>query len=146
MLSPVTVSRQASEGEMPRARSPVVEGDIAVATDRVATLVTRTEAACRALDPGIEITGVAHLGDGNLHFVGWPSRPDASLCRELSRAVEAEAIALGGSFSAEHGIGLSKLDAMSAHKDPVALEAMRAIKTALDPNGILNPGKVLPEA
>ncbi|MET4104561.1 FAD/FMN-containing dehydrogenase [Roseovarius sp. MBR-78] len=127
-----------------RVRSPVVEGDIAVATDLVATLVARTEAVCRALDPEIEITGVAHLGDGNLHFVGWPSRPDSDLCRDLSRAVEAEAIALGGSFSAEHGIGLSKLDAMAAHKDPVALATMHAIKRALDPNGILNPGKLLP--
>jgi FAD/FMN-containing dehydrogenase len=107
--------------------------------------VARTEAACRALDPGIEITGVAHLGDGNLHFVGWPSRPDLSLCADLTRTVEAEAIALGGSFSAEHGIGLSKLGAMAAHKDPVALMTMRAIKAALDPNGILNPGKLLPE-
>ncbi|MFB9148815.1 FAD-binding oxidoreductase [Roseovarius ramblicola] len=138
-------ARREASAHVLRARSPVVEGDIAVATDRVATLVARTGAACRALDPGIEITGVAHLGDGNLHFVGWPSRPDAALCAELSRAVETEAVALGGSFSAEHGIGLSKLGAMTAHKDPVALETMRAIKAALDPNGILNPGKLLPK-
>jgi FAD/FMN-containing dehydrogenase len=138
-------ARREAAAHVLRARSPVVEGDIAVATDRMATLVARTEAACRALDPGIEITGVAHLGDGNLHFVGWPSRPDLSLCADLTRTVEAEAIALGGSFSAEHGIGLSKLGAMAAHKDPVALMTMRAIKAALDPNGILNPGKLLPE-
>ncbi|RXV58793.1 FAD-binding oxidoreductase [Roseovarius sp. A46] len=137
-------ARREASAYVLRARSPVVEGDIAVATDRVATLVARAEAACRALDPGIEITGVAHLGDGNLHFVGWPSRADPALCAELSRAVETEATALGGSFSAEHGIGLSKLGAMAAHKDPVALETMRAIKAALDPNGILNPGKLLP--
>ncbi|MGR3650701.1 MAG: FAD-binding oxidoreductase [Roseovarius sp.] len=137
-------ARREASAYVLRARSPVVEGDIAVATDRVATLVARAEAACRALDPGIEITGVAHLGDGNLHFVGWPSHPDPALCAELSRAVEAEATALGGSFSAEHGIGLSKLGAMAAHKDPVALRTMRAIKAALDPNGILNPGKLLP--
>jgi FAD/FMN-containing dehydrogenase len=137
-------ARREASAHILRVRSPVVEGDIAVATDLVATLVARTEAVCRALDPEIEITGVAHLGDGNLHFVGWPSRPDPGLCRDLSRAVEAEAIALGGSFSAEHGIGLSKLYAMAAHKDPVALATMHAIKRALDPNGILNPGKLLP--
>ena len=55
-----------------------------------------------------------------------------------------EAVALGGSFSAEHGIGLSKLPAMRAHKDRAALEVMRGLKAALDPHGILNPGKVVP--
>ena len=139
-------ARREASAHILRARSPVVEGDIAVPTDRLAALVARSEAACRALDPEIEITGVAHLGDGNLHFVGWPSRADPVLCQDLSRAVEAEAIALGGSFSAEHGIGQSKLVAMAAHKDAVALETMRAIKSALDPNGLLNPGKLLPRA
>ena len=62
----------------------------------------------------------------------------------INRAVEEEAIALGGSFSAEHGIGLSKLPAMALHKDAVALDVMRAVKQALDPQGIMNPGKVLP--
>ena len=62
----------------------------------------------------------------------------------MGEAVEEETIALGGSFSAEHGIGLSKLPAMGRYKDPVAMEVMRTIKRALDPNGIMNPGKVLP--
>jgi FAD/FMN-containing dehydrogenase len=55
-------------------------------------------------------------------------------------------VELGGSFSAEHGIGLMKLPSMAAHKDPVALDVMRRLKAALDPGGLLNPGKVVPPA
>jgi FAD/FMN-containing dehydrogenase len=88
---------------------------------------------------------VAHLGDGNLHFAAWPESRDADVHRAINRAVEEETIALGGSFSAEHGIGLSKLPAMVLHKDPVALGVMRAVKRALDPQGIMNPGKVVPD-
>jgi FAD/FMN-containing dehydrogenase len=62
----------------------------------------------------------------------------------LVEAVEDVVQELGGSFSAEHGIGVSKLETMKRRKDPVALDAMRAIKAALDPNNILNPGKVIP--
>ena len=60
--------------------------------------------------------------------------------------VEDAVAELGGSFSAEHGIGLAKRGTMARRKDPVALDVMRAIKGALDPHGILNPGKVLPAA
>ena len=62
----------------------------------------------------------------------------------MMEAVEDEVLALGGSFSAEHGIGLTKRPSMARRKDRVALEAMRAVKAALDPKGILNPGKVFP--
>ena len=62
----------------------------------------------------------------------------------LREAIEDVTLSLHGSFSAEHGIGLSKLDSMKRRKDPVALDVMRAIKAALDPLGILNPGKVIP--
>jgi FAD/FMN-containing dehydrogenase len=59
-------------------------------------------------------------------------------------AVNAIAVDLGGSFSAEHGIGQSKRHAMATHKDPVALDLMRAVKAAIDPRGLMNPGKMLP--
>lgn len=62
----------------------------------------------------------------------------------MRAAIAEQTVALGGSFSAEHGVGLSKRQTMARHKDPVALEVMRAIKAALDPKGILNPDKVLP--
>ena len=62
----------------------------------------------------------------------------------IKEAVEEEVLVLGGSFSAEHGIGVSKLPSMERRKNPQAMTTMRAIKAALDPNGIMNPGKVLP--
>ena len=138
-------ARREASAQILRMRKPVIENDIAVATDRMGELIARIEAVSQAVDPSIENTGVAHLGDGNLHYVGWPSRGDPALCRAVQQAIEEEVIALGGSFSAEHGIGLSKLPAMAAHKDPVALGVMRAIKAALDPNGIMNPGKMIPD-
>ncbi len=138
-------ARREASAHILRVRKPVVENDIAVATDRMEELIARIQSVSQAIDPDIENTGVAHLGDGNLHYVGWPSREDPALCRAVQEAVEREVIALGGSFSAEHGIGLSKLPAMAAHKDPAALAMMRAIKAAVDPNGILNPGKLIPD-
>lgn len=138
-------ARREASAQILRVRKPVVENDIAVATDRMEELIARIESVSKALDPNIENTGVAHLGDGNLHYVGWPSRDDPVLCRAVQEAVEREVIALGGSFSAEHGIGLSKLPAMAEHKDPAALAMMRAIKAAVDPNGIMNPGKLIPD-
>jgi len=64
---------------------------------------------------------------------------------KIKEMVDATSISFGGSFSAEHGVGLTKKPAMARHKNAAALKAMRAIKLALDPNGIINPGKVLPD-
>ncbi|MGA1234094.1 MAG: FAD-binding oxidoreductase, partial [Lutimaribacter sp.] len=69
---------------------------------------------------------------------------DAALKDRVTEAVEDEVLRLRGSFSAEHGIGQWKLHSMARRKDKVALAAMRAIRQALDPNGVLNPGKLLP--
>ena len=87
---------------------------------------------------------IAHLGDGNIHYTAYPTRSDPALAQAIRAKVSAEAVTLGGSFSAEHGVGISKRATMAAHKDPVALQMMAAIKAALDPKGLLNPGKVLP--
>jgi len=137
-------SRRESAAEVARLREPIVDNDIAVPLDRMAELIERIETRARVLDPGLVFLNVAHLGDGNLHFAGWPENRDPDVHAAIRKAVEEETVALGGSFSAEHGIGQSKLGAMAAYKDPAALEAMRAIKRALDPKGIMNPGKVLP--
>ena len=87
---------------------------------------------------------VAHLGDGNLHYTAYPSRDDPALAETIRAAVDAVATALGGSVSAEHGVGLSKRAAMARHKDPVALDLMRAVKRSFDPADRMNPGKLLP--
>jgi FAD/FMN-containing dehydrogenase len=139
-------ARREAAAEVSRLHDPIVDNDIAVPTDKMQVLLERLIDRTKALDPGAEFINVAHLGDGNLHFAAWPSTNDEDVHRAIGLAVEQETIALGGSFSAEHGIGLSKKPAMERFKDPVAVTMMRQIKMALDPNGIMNPGKVLPDA
>ena len=126
-------------------RQPTIDTDIALPLDRLAAFFDRIEARLPALDAGAETLSVAHLGDGNIHFTVFPSRDDPALYDAVVAAVEDEVQALGGSFSAEHGVGLSKLATMKRRKDPVALAVMRQIKAALDPEGRMNPGKVIPE-
>ena len=123
---------------------PMVDTDVCLPLDRVSAFLDRALARVAEIDPGSSTNTVAHLGDGNLHFTVFPSRDEKALQDTLFIAIEDVVRDLGGSFSAEHGIGLSKLPAMRRHKDPVALDVMRAVKQALDPQGILNPGKVLP--
>ena len=137
-------ARREAAAELALLHLPFIDSDIAVRPDLMQTLLDRIERRAKAIDPGIAFLNVAHLGDGNLHFAGWPSSPDPALMRAISQAVEQEVVALGGSFSAEHGVGRLKRPAMAEHKDPVALAVMARIKAALDPNGILNPGKVIP--
>ena len=97
-----------------------------------------------ALDPGAETIVVSHLGDGNIHYPVWPKSHDPKVHAAITEAVEDVVLELGGSFSAEHGIGRSKLPSMQRRKNPVAVAVMRQIKQALDSNNILNPGKVIP--
>jgi FAD/FMN-containing dehydrogenase len=122
-----------------------VDTDISVPLDRVAEFLDRALESLAKLDPGATTITVAHLGDGNLHYSVVPASGGKDLKARLMEDVEAIVADLGGSFSAEHGIGLSKKGSMARRKDPVALDVMRALKTALDPQGILNPGKVIPD-
>src|SRR5690606_24007018 len=98
--------------------------------------------------PGIRAVPFGHLGDGNLHFnFSQPEGADGAAfmagAGPVHEAVYGVVRALGGSVSAEHGIGQLKTALLEEVKDPVALSMMRAIKSALDPKGILNPGKLL---
>ena len=123
---------------------PAVDTDVCLPLDRVENFLTQALARLEALDPGLRSLTVAHLGDGNLHFTLFPTRDEPGLKDRVMEVVEDVVQELGGSFSAEHGVGLSKLPAMARRKDPVALEVMRAVKRALDPEGRMNPGKVIP--
>ncbi len=125
-------------------RATMVNNDIALPLDKVSVFLDEMPGKLATLDPEAVVLTVAHLGDGNLHYSVWPGNTDPGARDAIMEAVEAEALRLGGSFSAEHGIGLTKLPSMRRSKDPAALAAMRAIKAALDPKGILNPGKLLP--
>ena len=123
---------------------PAVDTDVCLPLDRVENFLTQALARLESLDPGLRSLTVAHLGDGNLHFTLFPTRDEPGLKDRVMEVVEDVVQELGGSFSAEHGVGLSKLPAMARRKDPVALEVMRAVKRALDPEGRMNPGKVIP--
>jgi FAD/FMN-containing dehydrogenase len=98
--------------------------------------------------PGARPFPFGHLGDGNIHFnISQPigANKDAFLAQwhEVSDVVHGVVMSYGGSISAEHGIGLMKRDDLPGVKDKVAMQLMRQLKATLDPNGILNPGKVL---
>ncbi|HBZ43607.1 MAG TPA: FAD-binding oxidoreductase [Maritimibacter sp.] len=137
-------ARREAAAEIAFGRSPFVMTDIALPLDKLGAFFTDIRTVLADLDPEAQDTSVAHLGDGNIHYVVYPSREDAALNDLILTAVEDTVNTFGGSFSAEHGVGLSKLPSMARQKDPVALDVMRAIKAALDPKGILNPGKVIP--
>ncbi|MEM9436994.1 MAG: FAD-binding oxidoreductase [Pseudomonadota bacterium] len=122
----------------------IVDTDIAVPLDAVPAFLAQINARVTKLDPGCEDFMVSHLGDGNVHYSVYPTRNDAALMTEITEAIEDVTLSLGGSFSAEHGIGLSKLGSMARRKDETALDIMGALKASLDPKGLMNPGKVLP--
>lgn len=127
---------------------PAIDFDVALPLGGVARFLASMGSQLHALSPNATEHIVCHLGDGNIHYSVVPEGNrdgiPASLRRAVTEAVEDQVNALGGSFSAEHGIGLSKRASMRRQKDPVALDVMRSIKQALDPKGIMNPGKVIP--
>ncbi|MFO1294112.1 MAG: FAD-binding oxidoreductase [Rubrivivax sp.] len=126
-----------------------VKHDIALPVSAIPEFVARTGAALQARWPGVRLVTFGHLGDGNLHYnVQAPAGDDAArfLAEQepaVNRLVYDALAPFGGSISAEHGIGALKRDELAARKSPVALALMRAVKAALDPQGLLNPGRVL---
>jgi FAD/FMN-containing dehydrogenase len=127
-----------------------IKHDIALPISAIEEFVAVTDADLQRAFPGIRIIDFGHLGDGNLHYnvQGPPDAdPAAFVARhehDITRIVYDAVAARGGSISAEHGIGALKRDELALRKSPVALDMMRAIKAALDPGGVLNPGRVLP--
>jgi FAD/FMN-containing dehydrogenase len=126
-----------------------IKHDIALPVSRIAAFVRATDAALAQRFPGARLVNFGHLGDGNLHYnlqapEGVVADEFLAAHEEAVNALVYEAvIAHGGSFSAEHGIGALKRDELAQHKSAVALQMMHALKRALDPQGLLNPGKVL---
>ena len=138
-------ARRESAAEIAFHKRPYVDTDVAVALDDVDVFLSRAEERLHQLDAGATDLIVAHLGDGNIHYTAYPSRDDQTLKDAIREMVEDVVQELRGSFSAEHGVGVSKRGTMERRKDAAALDTMRAIKAALDPKGILNPGKVYPD-
>ncbi|HUD32256.1 MAG TPA: FAD-binding oxidoreductase [Variovorax sp.] len=126
-----------------------IKHDISIAVSRIPAFVAETDALLQREIPGVRLVNFGHLGDGNLHYnVQAPAAGDTkAFLREQEERVNTlvyDAVEkFGGSFSDEHGIGALKLHKLEKHKSPVALGMMRAIKKALDPQGTLNPGRVL---
>jgi FAD/FMN-containing dehydrogenase len=137
--------RREAAAEVVLTHKPLINHDIAVPLEKVADFIEAMERRLPLLDAGAKAMIVSHLGDGNVHYSVWGKSQDPEVHDAITEAVEDETLKLGGSFSAEHGIGVSKLSSMARRKDPVSIAAMKAIKTALDPNNIMNPGKVLPK-
>jgi len=122
--------------------------DISVPVSRIPDLVERGAGVVAAVDPALRINCFGHVGDGNLHYNVYPPKGKSvaawrHLRGAVKQAVYGLAHDLGGSISAEHGIGRLKREDLARFADPARLQAMRAIKDALDPNGIMNPGAVL---
>ena len=126
-----------------------IKHDISLPISRIPEFVARTDEALQAAHPGLRLVNFGHLGDGNLHYnVQAPAgEPAADFLRDQEHAVNTRVydavMASGGSISAEHGIGALKRDELAVRKSPVALGLMRAIKAALDPAGLMNPGRLL---
>jgi FAD/FMN-containing dehydrogenase len=125
-----------------------IKHDVAVPVARVPELVARANQLVELMIPGARPVPFGHLGDGNIHYnVSQPPGMDRAIFlshwEALNAAVHEIVLDLGGSISAEHGIGRLKRDLLPHAKQAIELELMRKIKTAFDPNGILNPGKLL---
>jgi len=126
-----------------------IKHDVAVPVARVPELVARANQLVELMIPGARPVPFGHLGDGNIHYnVSQPPGMDRAVFlanwEALNAAVHEIVLDLGGSISAEHGIGRMKRDLLPHAKQPQEIELMRKIKSAFDPNNILNPGKLLP--
>jgi FAD/FMN-containing dehydrogenase len=127
---------------VPEAQFTNVKHDISVPISKTAEFIERAGKRLIARYPEVRIYAFGHVGDGNIHFNIGPER----LVGErpaVNRIVYDTVAELGGSISAEHGLGQLKRDEIRAHKSALELELMRRLKEALDPKGLMNPGKVL---
>ncbi|MGE0735394.1 MAG: FAD-binding oxidoreductase [Alphaproteobacteria bacterium] len=139
-----------NEAQKPEGGS--IKHDVAVPVSRVPEFLERATAAVEAALPAVRIVAFGHVGDGNIHFnLSQPLSDNMAAERAdflaqwalINRLVHDIVVSMGGSISAEHGIGRLKRDELAHYKAPVELDVMRRIKAALDPRGIMNPGKIL---
>jgi FAD/FMN-containing dehydrogenase len=134
--------------EAQRREGPNIKHDISLPISAIPEFTTTTRDALLDAFPGMRVVVFGHLGDGNLHYnVAAPEGASAqnflANTAAVNRIVHDRVVAAGGSISAEHGIGQLKRGELAHYKSPLELELMRRIKAALDPHGLLNPGKVL---
>ncbi len=138
-----------SISEAEKKDGPAAKHDVSVEVSAMPAFMVEATAAVERRFPGTRVIAFGHLGDGNVHFnVRAPEKAGGGWAVEEAAAVTAFVhdlvTAAGGSISAEHGIGQMRLAELARLGDPARLAAMRAIKKALDPKGIMNPGKLVP--
>ncbi|CAA7618520.1 FAD/FMN-containing dehydrogenase [Candidatus Terasakiella magnetica] len=126
-----------------------IKHDVAVATSLVPEMIKRCTQAVEAALPGVRVVAFGHLGDGNTHFnLTQPKDCDTQAFLDqwgrMNRIVHDIVTDMGGSISAEHGIGRLKVDELAHYKPSLDIDLMRRIKRAFDPQGLMNPGKVVP--
>ena len=133
--------------EAQKSEGATLKHDVTLPITALSRFVAEVGPTLRAVLPGLRLVTYGHIGDGNLHYnLSAPVGDDAALRREaaaLTRIVYDAVTALGGSISAEHGIGTLKRDAAAAYKTGVEVDLLRAVKQAIDPDGVMNPRKVL---
>ena len=126
-----------------------IKHDISIPVSRIPAFCAETDALLQREIPGVRLVNFGHLGDGNLHYnVQAPEGGDAAAFlrdqeAQVNTLVFQQVLKFEGSISAEHGVGSLKADTLPHYKNPVALAMMRSIKQALDPNNLMNPGRVL---
>jgi D-lactate dehydrogenase (cytochrome) len=125
-----------------------IKHDVSVPVSRIAAFIEATDAALARAFPGVRMVTFGHVGDGNLHYNAAAPEgidPDAWMQNlpAVNRIVHDSVASFGGSISAEHGLGQSKRDEILRYKSAVEMDLMRKVKAAIDPLGIMNPGKVI---
>jgi FAD/FMN-containing dehydrogenase len=125
-----------------------IKHDVSLPISCIADFLDQADAALAAAYPGLRVVAFGHVGDGNLHYnLSMPAQGDNTALiaaqPEVNRIVHDLVHQHGGSISAEHGIGQLKREEILRYKSPVEMEMMRAVKRAIDPQGLMNPGKVL---
>jgi FAD/FMN-containing dehydrogenase len=127
---------------------PNIKHDVSIPISQIPEFIRTTDAELTRAHPGVRMVTFGHLGDGNLHYnVSAPEGVASDLfvkrMAEINLIVHDSVARFRGSISAEHGLGQLKREEIRRYKSPLELELMRKIKAAIDPHGIMNPGKVL---
>jgi FAD/FMN-containing dehydrogenase len=135
--------------EAQRLEGPSLKHDISLPMGAIPAFIDQAERLLNAAQAGMGIVCFGHLGDGNLHYNIFPALAAKSAMEleqrdgeKISRIILDLVAQMGGSFSAEHGVGQFKVAELARYRDPIEIGLMRQLKAAWDPNGIMNPGKL----